>query len=219
MELEVFDDEIRTKNHKTRLAKVELYLEVPTQDGETVLGEDGTLGLIEKALEKEGITFTSFGDINLSPVFDDNLNNHEKPVGYLAPDGKFYVIESDEDGLAHLGLAPLVANVYDVHQKYSSLGIDHELELQGFIKVHEHAIRYFSGVPYNPYAENVIESPDPTEEQKKSLVEYIKKFKYDMSEFNDNDFVTVNDHYYSAKELIKILKEGDELSVRKVFEI
>ena len=217
MELEdIFDEvSIRTKNHKTRLAKVELYLEVPTQDGETVLGEDGTLNYIEEALEAKGITFASFGDINLSPIFDDEVEKYKKPVGYLAPDGKFYVIESDEDGLAHLALAPLVYEAYkdSIDHRFmgSSFGLDYDLEKAGFIKVHQYEIRYFSHCAVNT-RDGWMDSPDPTEEQKMALVRYIKKFNLGREVF-------VNDHRYTVKELTKILKEGDELAIRKVFEL
>lgn len=217
MELEdIFDvPSIHTKNHKTRLAKVELYLEVPTQDGETVLGEDGTLNYIEEALEAKGITFASFGDINLSPIFDDDVEKYKKPVGYLAPDGKFYVIESDEDGLAHLALAPLVYEAYkdtiDHRFMGSSFGLDYDLEKVGFIKVHRYEIRYFAHCAVST-RDGWMESPEPTEEQKMALVRYIKKFNLGREVF-------VNDHRYTVKELTKILKEGDELAVRKIFEL
>ena len=209
------EEEFRTKNHKTRLAKVDLYLEVPTQDGEHVLGEDGTLNLIEKTLETNGIHFTSFGDINLSPIFDDEVEKYKKPVGYLAPDGKFYVIESDEDGLAHLALAPLVYEAYvntiDCRFIGSTYGLDYDLEKVGFIKVHQWEIRYFSHCAVST-RDGWLDSPDLTEEQKMALVRYIKKFNLGREVF-------VNDHRYTVKELTKILKEGDELAVRKVFEI
>ena len=173
------------------------------------------MDLIQDTLETAGITFTSFGDINLSPIFDDEVEEYKKPVGYLAPDGKFYVIESDEDGLAHLALAPLVYDIYTdtIDHRFicSTCGIDYDLEKAGFIKVHQYNVRYFSHCPVNTI-DGWIESPDPTEEQKMALVRYIKKFNWGREVF-------VNDTRYTVKELTKILKEGDDLAIRKVFEL
>lgn len=214
------EDEIRTKNHKTRLAKVELYLEVPTSSGDIVLGESGTLDRIETALAKEDITFTSFGDINLSPIFDDNIEEYKEPVGYLAPDGKFYVIEASEYGLAHLRLSHVVYDKYFdteyIQRSRLSGSIEYSLERNGFIKVHEHEIRYCSHLPINPYSDDEIYSPDPTEAQKKALIEYAKRINMEL---RGKYYIFVNDTEYEVKDFVKILKDGDELSIRKMFEL
>lgn len=214
------EDEIRTKNHKTRLAKVELYLEVPTNGEDGVLGEDGTLALIENALSSKDITFTSFGDINLSPIFDDNIDNYVHPVGYLGPDGRFFVIESVEDGLAHLSLAHIVEEVYkdkiDYRYMNSTYGLDYDLEKAGFIKVHENSIRYLAHWPFHSFHDGWIDTPDPTYQQRKALVDYVRRFSL---ECRGESLISVNEREYEASNLIKILKEGDELAIRNVFNL
>ena len=215
------ENEYRTLNHKTRLAKVELYLEVPTQGGaENVLGEEGTLKLIESTLEAKGIRFTSYGDINLSPIYDDDIERYEKPVGYLAPDGKFYVIESDEDGLAHLQVSRVVYNKYigTQYMPHGRYGVSFEdtLDKNGFIKVHEKDIRYFVRIPLNPYSNDTLMSPDPTQAQVDALIKYARLFHWDL---NGERSVEVNERTYELERFIKILRGGDKLAIRKLFEI
>lgn len=214
--------EYRTKNHKTRLAQVTLYLEVPTQrdvdDG--VLGEEGTLKLIESALGSKNISFTSYGDINLSPIYDDDIENYKNPVGYLAPDGKFYVIESDEDGLAHLQVSRVVYNKYTgtrylPHERYG-VSFEDTLDKNGFIKVHEKDIRYFAHVPLNPYSDNPSWSPDPTQAQIDALIKYVKLFHWD---FRGERSIEVNERTYELGRFVKILRGGDKLAIRKLFEL
>ena len=207
--------EYRTKNHKTRLARVTLYLEVPTQGGaENVLGEEGTLKLIESALKVKGIRFTSYGDINLSPIYDDDIERYEKPVGYLAPDGKFYVIESDEDGLAHLQVSRVVYNKYigTRYMPHGRYGVSFEdtLDKNGFIKVHVQDIRYFAHMYLgkNSLTGEENYTPDPTPEQIRALIEYCKHFNLEGENF-------INEKRFD----IRVLKNGDSLSIRKLFEI
>lgn len=213
--------EYRTKNHKTRLARVTLYLEVPTQGAaENVLGEEGTLNLIESALKSKDICFTSYGDINLSPIFDDDIEQYKKPVGYLAPDGKFYVIESDEDGLAHLQVSRVVYNKYIgtrymPHGRYGA-SFEDTLDKNGFIKVHENDIRYFVHIPLNPYSDDPLRSPDPTQAQIDALIKYAKLFHWEL---RGERSIEVNERTYELGRFIKILQGGDKLAIRKLFEL
>lgn len=211
------DEEPRTKNHKTRLAKVELYLEVPTAgDNDKILGPDGTLDIIEGALNEKGILFTSFGDINLSQIFDDNITQYKSPVGYLTPDGKWFVIEENENGLAHLSLSQLVYNIYYdteyIQAERTGISLEDTLEKNGFIKVHTHDIRYICHIPIHPYSNDDLYSPNPTEVQKEQLIWYSKLFNFDGC-------IWVNEMRYNMGDFIRILKQGDELSIRKLFEL
>lgn len=207
--------EYRTKNHKTRLARVTLYLEVPTQDAMgNIQDEDNILSSIETILFNKEYIPTAPGEINLSPIFDDYILTYKHPVGYLAPDGKFYVIESEENGLAHLEVSRVVYNKYIQTQyiQMNRLGgcFEDTLEKNGFIKVHEQDIRYFAHMYLGRNALTGEENytPDPTPEQIRALVEYCKHFNLDGENF-------INEKRFD----IRVLKNGDALAIRKLFEI
>ena len=207
--------EYRTKNHKTRLARVTLYLEVPTQnDMGIVKGEDDTLSSIETILANKGYIPTGPGDINLSPIFDDDVFSYKRPVGYLAPDGKFYVIEEEENGLAHLEVSRVVYNKYikTPYIQTNRLGgcFEDTLEKNGFIKVHVQDIRYMAHMYLgkNSITGEENYSPDPTPEQIRALIEYCEHFNLDGINF-------INEKYFD----MKILRDGDPLSIRKLFQI
>jgi hypothetical protein len=99
--------------HKRRLAKVTLYLEVPAvnEETETWYTEDELCKQIEDSLP-EGFVTTSWSDINISDIEGDDQSKFKNPVGYLAPDGNFFFIETEENGLAHLALARRVHDLY-----------------------------------------------------------------------------------------------------------
>ena len=207
--------EYRTKNHKTRLARVTLYLEVPTQNAiGRVIGEGDTLSNMENILFSNGYVPTSGGEINLSPIFDDNVFLYKHPVGYLTPDGKFYVIEEEENGLAHLEVSEVVYNKYARTQyiQLNRLGVSLEdtLEKNGFIKVHVQDIRYFAHmyIGRNTVTGEKIYTPDPTQAQIRALIEYCRHFNLEGENF-------INEKRFD----IRILKNGDPLSIRKLFEI
>ena len=100
--------------HKRRLAKVTLYLEVPAvnPETETWYTEDELCKQIENNLP-EGFETTSWSDINISDIEGDDQSKFKNPVGFLAPDGKFFLIETEENGLAHLALARRVHDLYE----------------------------------------------------------------------------------------------------------
>ena len=209
------DEEYRTKNHKTRLAQVTLYLEVPTQDAMgNIQGEGGTLSSIETILFNKGYIPTAPGEINLSPIFDDNVFSYKRPVGYLAPDGKFYVIEEEENGLAHLEVSRVVYNKYmpTRYIQMNRLGRSFEdtLERNGFIKVHVQDIRFFAHLYIKKDLLTGEENytPDPTSAQICALIEYCKHFNLDGVNFINGKRFDLN-----------ILKGGDKLAIRKLFEV
>jgi hypothetical protein len=194
---------------------------VPTQDAiGSIQDEDRTLSNIENILSNNGYVPTSEGEINLSPIFDDDIEQYEKPVGYLAPDGKFYVIESDEDGLAHLQVSRVVYNKYigTRYMSYGRYGVSFEdtLDKNGFIKVHEKDIRYFVHIPLNPYSDDPLRSPDPTQAQIDALIKYAKLFHWDL---RGERSIEVNERTCELGRFIKILQGGDKLAIRKLFEL
>lgn len=91
--------------HKRRLVKVTLYLEVPSVNSETETWytEDELCKQIEYNLP-EGFETTSWSDISVSDIEGDDPSKFNNPVGFIAPDGKLFLIESEENGLAHLAL-------------------------------------------------------------------------------------------------------------------
>ncbi len=207
--------EYRTKNHKTRLARVTLYLEVPTQNANgRVKEEDDTLSSIETILFNKGYIPTGPGDISLSPIFDDDVFSYKRPVGYLAPDGKFYVIEEEENGLAHLEVSGVVYNKY-IKTRYIQMNrlggcFEDTLEKNGFIKVHIQDIRYFAHMYIGKDSLTGEENytPDPTPEQIRALIKYCKHFNLEGENF-------INEKRFDSR----ILRNGDPLSIRKLFEI
>lgn len=207
--------EYRTKNHKTRLARVTLYLEVPTQDAiGNIQDESNTLSSIESILFNKGYIPTAPGEINLSPIFDDDVFSYKRPVGYLAPDGKFYVIESEENGLAHLEVSRVVYNKYydSPYIQLNRLGgcFEDTLEKNGFIKVHVQDIRYFAHRYLGKEALTGKENytPDPTPAQIRALIEYCKHFNLEGVNF-------INEKRFD----VRVLKSGDALAIRKLFEM
>lgn len=84
------------------------------------------------------------------------------------------------------------------------------LEKNGFIKVHVQDIRYFAHMYIGKNALNGEENytPDPTPEQVRALIEYCKHFNLDGVNF-------INEKRFD----MRVLKNGDPLSIRKLFEI
>ncbi len=216
-----FETELTPTTHKKRYAKVTLYLEVPSYEGDSVFDEYDIADIISKRVtDKKDIFETGPAEAILSPVGSDDPSKFKAPVGFIAPDGKFYLLESTENGLAHLTLANLVYSIYKdsinhkIMMNRSSYSLDYRLEYAGFIKVHAYDIRYYAhlDINFDPTGKNCLYTPDITDAQKEALITYIKKFNLDKYSF-------VNDTQYTTKDLIKLLKEGDIFVIRKIFEI
>ena len=125
LENEYLEDLEKTGTHKRRLVKITMYLDVPSLSTDKNTGittfktesdiENEIEKIVSKSLSKNDIYTTSPSDIMVSPIESDDPSNFKTPVGYLSPDGKFYLIESEENGLAHLELAH---RVYDLYRDY-----------------------------------------------------------------------------------------------------
>lgn len=205
-----------TGGHKRRLAKVTMYLEVPAvnPETETWYTEDDLCKCIEDNLP-EGFETTSWSDINISDIESDDPADFEKPVGYLAPDGKFFLIETEEDGLAHLSLARRVHDLYEptfTERIYSGGKYEYWLENAGFIKVHCGDIRYFANKHYSGfYDQPNARTPFVTEQQREALIHYFTVHKELIP------YACVNDSHYRSRDIVNRFKTADFIQFQQIF--
>ena len=209
-----------TGSHKRRLAKVTLYLEVPAVNpgNETWYTEDEICNRIESSLPK-GFRTTSWSDIIISDIESDDQADFEKPVGYLAPDGKFFLIETEENGLAHLALARRVRDLYEptFTERIFGGGKDELwLENAGFIKIHCSEVRYFANKRYSGfYDQPDARTPKVTEQQREALYEYFKTHR------KFAEIASINDYNMYRKNIpvTKWIRESDYIQFQKMFEL
>ena len=204
-------DYVQPKNHTRRLAKVTLYLDVPSEYGEGTLEQD-----IEHKLSELGIDITGPSETMISDPGSDNPKDFEEPVGFIAPDGKFYLVESRTDALAHLHLAPFVKELYEqkgildnLNMFNSGLSLDYTLERAGFVKVHKYDIRYVAHFAlYGGANDEPVYTPDLTDAQIKSIIRYGKLFNYEGDVF-------VND----KRVPLSTIAQADLFCLRNIFDI
>ena len=212
-------EEPATGCHKRRLAKVTLYLEVPAvnEETETWYTEDELCEQIEDNLP-EGFVTTSWSDINISDIEGDDQSKFKNPVGYLAPDGKFFFIETEENGLAHLALARRVHDLYEPTFTERIYGASYEqwLDNAGFIKIHCSEVRYFANRHYSGfYDQPYIRTPKVTEQQRESLIKYFKTHKKFAQIASINDY----NMYRKNISVTRWLREADDIQFQKMFEL
>lgn len=205
--------------HKRRLAKVTLYLEVPTVNPETNTWytEYELCKQIEDNLPEDFET-TSYSDIIMSDIEGDDQSKFKNPVGYLAPDGNFFLIETEEDGLAHLGLARRVHDLYEptITERIYGKSYEQWLENAGFIKVHCSDVRYFANKHYSGYWDQPdSRTPKVTEQQRQALYEYFRSHRKfaQIASFNDYNM------YRKNIPVTKWLREADDIQFQKMFEL
>ena len=209
-ENEYLEDLEKTGTHKRRLAKITMYLEVPSLKTDKDTGittfkteseiENEIERIVSKSLSKNDIYTTSPSDIMVSPIESDDPSEFKTPVGYLSPDGKFYLIESEENGLAHLELAH---RVYDLYRDYIRDNrifgpqIEDTLEHAGFIKVHGESVYYFANLPYGGYYDQTnCRTPRVNEIQQQRLLEYFENKHFELErDYGVRVVVGINDHY------------------------
>jgi len=194
--------------HKTRYAKATIYLEVP----ENLDDEYKVESEIERLLDCGQLHFTAPADVMVSEPGSDEPEKFEEPVGYIAPDGKFYLMESSENGLAHIELAPLMIKLYgdnlDRILLYGDgMSIDYGLEKAGFVKVHGFDIRYLAHFQAG-FGDNERYTPDITDSQLESIIRYCQLWNYDGC-------VDVN----GKKVKLSAIKQADKLALRKIFSL
>lgn len=216
-ELEMYQQEIDDRevprSSRVKLAKVTLYLEVPSSyEDEYRLCSDLDAFINEQL---KGVTTTAPSEGMISKPGHDNPINFKEPVGYLAPDGKFYLRESSESGLVHLELAEMVYKAYEdtIDHRFigSTYGLDYDLEKAGFIKVHCNDIRYLAHWPVRERG-GWLDTPDPTPAQMDALIEYCNRHS-----FNGYDGAEVGVNEKTVK--VSQLKQAEPLMLRKIFSL
>ena len=203
-------------NHSTRQAKITLYLDVPTTDDKNhFIGDNEIVSLCEDAISKiQNFSVNAPSDIIGGPVESDDLEemifkakeNDDNVVGFLAPDGKWWLTYRSKESLAHINLSSLVYNQYKYELEHNSYGwhsgIDLTLECNGFIKVHGCDIRYFS---------NVGNSPKVNSKQIDEILKYVKL----QLECLYVGYVCINGKSIQYNKL----KQMDEIAFNRLFEI
>ena len=202
--------------HSTRQAKITLYLDVPTTDDKNhFIGDNEIVSLCEDAISKiQNFSVNAPSDIIGGPVESDDLEemifkakeNDDNVVGFLAPDGKWWLTYRSKESLAHINLSSLVYNQYKYELEHNSYGwhsgIDLTLECNGFIKVHGCDIRYFS---------NVGNSPKVNSKQIDEILKYVKL----QLECLYVGYVCINGKSIQYNKL----KQMDEIAFNRLFEI
>lgn len=134
-----------------------------------------------------------------------DLQDLTVPVGYLGPDGRWFLIDVSEHVLAHLYLAE---HVYDAYAGYIEQNhififqIDRDINRVGIIKVRGDMVRYYAKCAYSGYYDQGwCETPEVSDIQIERLCEYAKKY-------GDNGKLSINNNYpqYSFTQLRQMNK-------------
>ena len=202
--------------HSIRQAKITLYLDVPTTDAKNhFIGDNEIVSLCEDAISKiPNFSVNAPSDIIGGPVESDDLEemifkakeNDDNVVGFLAPDGKWWLTYCSKESLAHISLSSLVYNQYKYELVQNSsdwhICIDSTLENNGFIKVHGCDIRYFN---------NVGNSPKVNSKQIDEILKYVRL----QLDYMNVGYVCINGKIAQYSKL----KQIDEIAFNKLFEI
>ena len=204
--------------HSTRQAKITLYIDVPTTDDENhFIGYDEIASLCEDAISKiPNFSVNAPSDIVISPIESDSLEemiakakqDSDNVVGFLAPDGKWWLTYCKKESLAHISLSSLVYNYYKYELLYNFDSsswhscIDSNLENNGFIKVHGCNIRYFT---------NIRNAQKLNSKQIDEILKYIKL----QLDCIGVDYVSINGKSIQYSRI----KQMDDIAFNKLFEI
>ena len=203
--------------HSIRKAKITLYLDVPTTDDKNhFIGDNEIVSLCEDAISKiPNFSVNAPSDIIGGPVESDNLEemifkakqNDDNVVGFLAPDGKWWLTYRSKESLAHISLSSLVYSQYKYELARNLYGwhssIDSTLECNGFIKVHGCDIRYFNNVVDN--------SPKVNSKQIDEILKYIRL----QLEYLGVSYVCINGKSIQYNRI----KQMDAIAFNRLFEI
>jgi hypothetical protein len=154
----------------------------------------------------------------MSDIEGDDQSKFKNPVGFLAPDGKFFLIETEENGLAHLALAKRVHDLYEPTIAERIYGVSYEqwLENAGFIKVHCSEVRYFANKHYSGFWDQPdVRTPKVTEQQRKALYEYFKTHRKFAQIASINNY----NMYRKNIPITKWIREADDIQLQKMFEL
>ena len=202
--------------HSIRQAKITLYLDVPTIDDKNhFISDNEIVSLCEDNISKiPNFSVNAPSDIIAGPVESDDLEemifkakeNDDNVVGFLAPDGKWWLTYCSKESLAHISLSSLVYNQYKYELAQNSSdwhsSVDSILEHNGFIKVHGSDIRYFN---------NVGNSPKVNSKQIDEILKYVRL----QLECIGADYVCINGKIVQYTKL----KQMDDIVFNKLFEI
>lgn len=202
--------------HSIRQAKITLYLDVPTTDYKNhFINDNEIVSLCEDAISKiPNFSVNAPSDIIAGPVESDDLEemifkakeNNDNVVGFLAPDGKWWLTYCSKESLAHISLSSLVYNQYKYELAQNSYdwysGVDSTLEQSGFVKVHGCDIRYFS---------NVGNSPKVNSKQINEILKYVRL----QLDYMSAGYVCINGKIAQYNKI----KQMDEIAFNKLFEI
>lgn len=134
----------------------------------------------------------------------------KQPIGYLSPDGEWYLLEHETNHLAHLAISEYLENEVIPPRSFNG-EIMVFLENTGWLKVDGRNIRYYADEPYYKYREK-HKTPHLTERQRDAIIEYCR-YGSDNGLFNSicfNGWECFNRTYHQ-------LREMDELMWRKLF--
>lgn len=205
--------------HSTRQAKITLYLDVPTTDDENhFIGYDEIASLCEDTISKiPNFSVNAPSDIVISPIESDSLEemiakakqDNDNVVGFLAPDGKWWLTYCKKESLAHISLSSLVYNYYKYELSYNLRDsnswhscIDSTLENNGFIKVHGCNIRYFT---------NIRNAQKLNSKQIDEILKYVKL----QLDCIGVDYVCINGKSIQYSKI----KQMDDITFNRLFEI
>lgn len=202
--------------HSIRQAKITLYLDVPTTDDKNhFIGDNEIVSLCEDVISKiPNFSVNAPSDIIGGPIESDDLEemifkakeNDDNVVGFLTPDGKWWLTYCKKESLAHISLSSLVYNQYKYELAQNSYdwytGIDSILEHNGFIKVHGCDIRYFN---------NVGNSPKVNSKQIDEILKYVRLQLECMSV----GYVCINGKIVQYNKM----QQMDEIAFNRLFEI
>ena len=202
--------------HSIRQAKITLYLDVPTIDDKNhFIGDNEIVSLCEDAISKiPNFSVNAPSDIIAGQAESDDLEemifkakeNDDNVVGFLAPDGKWWLTYCSKESLAHISLSSLVYSQYKYELAQNSYdwysGIDSTLEHNGFVKVHGCDIRYFN---------NVGNSPKVNSKQIDKILKYVRL----QLDYMSVGYVCINEKIAQYSKL----KQIDEIAFNKLFEI
>lgn len=147
--------------------------------------------------EEESIVVEHNGGID-----GDDTDMFEHPVGWLAPDGVFYVIDSSVTAFGHIALARRVWDLY--RSDFTDVigeSCERKLEQAGFIKVHDAQLHFFGGYHKNGKMYGDI----PTVAQINALCRYAK-YHSDYGELTINDLRSFTPAQLRQMDIIQLKK-------------
>ena len=199
---------------KTRRFRVTSYIELPF-DYSNHWTEEQLASYIERMLFKDATLKAHDVDVEASKqplpeIHEDpsqeDITSFVSPAGYIAPDGKFYGMESKDCGLCHLAIADEVYEYYssimDMNTSSTHMSAEAYLEDSGFIKVRGYEILYSTDFDTKPIYW--------TDEQKETVVRFMKHVETEYGlNVRFHDYGVVKSYELSQMDKFAIIKKFD----------